>query len=155
MFSKLSSQNPYVRPQLILHYISRWVTQIPFFYRGCSYATVWIRVHKTLSILLHSESCDLVKVHQEVRGPALFFQDIYGQIPMQRFVICIIWAFPSQMKMTFCRQSHEVHNHHRVNYFLPFIDPIISHLNSRFPQELKAIFYSNFLQQLSGTIPCK
>jgi len=49
------------------------------------------------------------------------------------------------MKMTFCRQSNEVHNHHRVNYFLPFIDPIISHLNSRFPQELKAIFYSNYM----------
>jgi hypothetical protein len=45
---------------------------------------------RPLSTLLHSESCDLVKVHQEVRGPALFFQDIYGQIPMQRFVICII-----------------------------------------------------------------
>jgi hypothetical protein len=152
MFSKLSSQNPYVRPQLILHYISRWVTQIRFFYRGCSYATVWIRVHKTLSILLHSESCDLVKAHQDARGLIYnFFQGIYGQISMESFMICITWAFPSQMKMAFCRQSHEVHNHYRVNYFLPFIDPIISHLNSRFPQELKAIFY----RELSGTSPCQ
>jgi len=59
------------------------------------------------------------------------------------------------MKMTFCRQSKKntkaktlskcPSRSYRVNYFLLFIDHIISHLNSRFPQELKASFYGNYL----------
>ena len=74
---------------------------------------------------------------------------------MQSFMICMSESFPSQMKMTFCRQSKKYRKaktqskrpsrSYRVNYFLPFIDHIISHLNSRFPQELKASFYGNYL----------
>jgi hypothetical protein len=59
-------------------------------------------------------------------------------------MICMREAFPSQMKMTFRRQSQEVHkgkdtvnapverieDHYRVSYFLPFIDHTISHINS-------------------------
>ena len=36
-------------------------------------------------------------------------------------------------------------DHYRVNFFLPFIDHTISHLNSRFTQGRKAIFYGNYL----------
>ena len=78
-----------------------------------------------------------------------------GQIPMQ---ICwSVWAkrFHRKWKWRFDRQSQEVHkangpiesieDHYRVNYFLPLIYHIISHLNSRFPQEPETIFYGNYL----------
>ena len=38
--------------------------------------------------------------------------------------------------------AESIEDHYRANYFLSFFDHIISHLNSRFPQELKAIFYA-------------
>ena len=77
------------------------------------------------------------------------------QIPMQRFMICMSVSIanendvlPIKPKST-KRQRHRangpvesIEDHYRVNYFLLFIDHIISHLNSRFPQELKAIFYA-------------
>jgi len=81
---------------------------------------------------------------------------------MQSFVIYVSEAFPSQIKMTFCRQSREVHkgkdteqvesieDHYRVNFFLPFIDHIIT---SKFAISQRT--ESNFLRQLSGTSPCK
>ena len=57
---------------------------------------------------------------------------------MQSFVIYVSEVFPSQIKITFCRQSQEVYKgkdidqvesieeHYRVNFFLPFIDHIIT-----------------------------
>jgi hypothetical protein len=36
-----------------------------------------------------------------------------------------------------------IEDHYRVNYFLPFIDHTISHINSRFTQGRKALFYGN------------
>jgi hypothetical protein len=78
-----------------------------------------------------------------------------------RFRCRVSWsvsAFPSQMKMTFCRQSQEVHKgkdteqtpQSKVSKIIIaltifFHSLIISHLNSRFPHELKAIFYGNYL----------
>ena len=86
MFSKLSIHNPKVRPQPMLHHISRCVTQIRF-YRCCSYATVPIRVYKTFVYPPPVRTLWLKE------SPS---RDSVG-------------AFPSQMKMTFCRQSPEIH----------------------------------------------
>ena len=42
---------------------------------------------RPLSTLLHSESCDLVKIHQEVRGPLWFFRAYMG-----RFRCKVSWS---------------------------------------------------------------
>ncbi|VDI48642.1 Hypothetical predicted protein [Mytilus galloprovincialis] len=114
---------------------------------------------RPLSILLQSEACDLVKAHQEARDLLVIFQgirsdsdarfhDIYersASIATENDVV------PTKPRST-QRQRHRanapvesIEEHFRVNYFLPFIDHIISHLDSRFPEELKAIFYGNYL----------
>ena len=74
---------------------------------------------------------------------------------VQSFMICMSELFLSQMKITFCGQSKKYtkaktqskrpSRSYRVNYFLPFIDHIISHLNSWFSQELKASFHGNYM----------
>ena len=102
MFSKLSSKNPMVKLRPMLHQISRCVTQVRF-YRCCRMLQYVLGYTRSLSIILQSKFCDFMKA-QEARVLVLLFQG--------RFRCKVSWSvsgFPPQMKMTFCRQSQEVH----------------------------------------------
>ncbi|XP_048727017.1 zinc finger MYM-type protein 1-like [Ostrea edulis] len=114
---------------------------------------------RPLSILLQSESCDLVKAHQEARDLLLIFQgirsdsdrkfhDLYERsesIGDENNVVPTKPRIAQRQRHRANAPVESIEDHYRVNYFLPFIDHIISHLNSRFPEELKAIFYGNYL----------
>ena len=90
-----------------------------------------LRYIRPLSILLKSESGDLVKPFKRLAIFVLLFQVIYAQIPMQSFMICMrvsvenkndVWSTKPR------RQGQRTfEDHYRVNYFLPFIDHIISY----------------------------
>ena len=121
------------------------------FYRCCSYARVRIGIHMTI-VDPSSVRVLWLKAYQEARDFVLLFQGIQVQIPKQSFMIYIWkWRFADKAKKHKKEKDTEqtsvesIEDHYRVNYFLLFIDHtffIISHLNSRFPQELKAIFYA-------------
>jgi hypothetical protein len=124
----------------------------------CSYATVRIRVHKTfvnpspVRVLCLSESpsrgsksCFPFSWHISADYDAKF-HDLY-----EHFCRKWKWRFIDKARST-RRQRHRanapvesIEDYYCVCYFLPFIDHIISHLNSQFPQELKVIFESNYL----------
>ena len=146
------SQTPKVWPQPMLHDVSRCLIQIRF-YRGYSYPTVRIRVHTTfvdpslvwwLSETLQEarDICFAFSGYISADSDAKFY-DLY-----ESFRRKWKWRLADKAKKAKTQSklpSRTFEDHYRVNYFLPFIDHIISHLNSRFPQELKAIIYDNYM----------
>ena len=118
----------------MLHHISSCLTLIRL-YRGCSYAGVRIRVHNTFADPSPVRVLWL-KVHTTADSDARFLHDLY-----ERFHHKWKWRLADKAK-TYKKEIDTVESreeHYRVNHFLSFIYHVISHLNSRILQELKAI----------------
>jgi 8-oxo-dGTP pyrophosphatase MutT (NUDIX family) len=161
--SKLFNQNPKVRPQPMLHHISRCVTQIRF-YRCCSYVTVRISVHKTFT----DPSPDRVLWLNErpSRGSSFCFafsghiradsdakcHDLY-----ERFHLKWKWRFADKAKKYIkakiqSKRPSRKYQRSLLRYLLSSIH-WSCHITSKFATSSRT--ESNFLRQSSGTNPCK
>lgn len=108
---------------------------------------------RPLSILFQFETCVLVRAHLESRDLVSVFQgirtdssakfhDLYERsesIGRENEVVPMKPRSAQRQRHRANAPAENIEDYYRVNFFLPFIDYIISHLNSRFPKELKII----------------
>ena len=148
MFSKLSSTSKGQAAADASSYIA-------LRYSNSIFIVVALRYTRNLSILLQSESCDIVRAHQldgikRLKILFCFFRAYKGRFrhkvswSLNVSIACENDVLPkktsTQWKSKLPSRKY-IEYHFRINYFLSFIDHIIS----RFPQELQAIFYDNYL----------
>ncbi|KAK2548314.1 52 kDa repressor of the inhibitor of the protein kinase [Acropora cervicornis] len=115
---------------------------------------------RPLSVLLQSKTCDLVKAHTEARN--LKFRKLYARAVK---VAQTIEVLPSKPRTT-VRQMHRANAPaesipdfyrselelrlvyflcSRLNYYYPFLDHVIQHMNDRFPEALKGALQGTLL----------
>ncbi|XP_056017385.1 52 kDa repressor of the inhibitor of the protein kinase-like [Ostrea edulis] len=125
---------------------------------------------RPLSIALQSVNCDLVEAHTQARllvTTMTVIRTNYDKQFHDLFQRASAIATENEITVkprTAGRQRHRanaaaetVEEHFRINLFIPFIDHVISHLNSRFPEEVKPVLFGfylmpRFLQKLNDDI---
>ena len=121
----------------------------------CQYILAFTR---PLSVGLQNKECDLVLAHEDARNLVAAIQ---SQRSDERFhslylkataVAAKVGVSPNKPR-TVNRQVNrananvggEIEAHYKVNFYYPFIDHVIQHLNDRFPEEIKGVLLASFL----------
>ncbi|XP_068738668.1 52 kDa repressor of the inhibitor of the protein kinase-like [Montipora capricornis] len=119
----------------------------------CQYILAFTR---SLSVVLQSKECDLVLAHKDARNLVAAIQ---SQRSDERFHLLYSRATASKVGVlrtkprTVNRQVNrananvggDIEVHYKVNFYYPFIDHVIQHLNDRFPEEIKGVLLASFL----------
>ena len=121
----------------------------------CQYILAFTR---PLSVVLQSKECDLVLAHEDARNLVAAIQ---SQRSDERFHLLYSRATAIASKVgvsptkprTVNRQVNrananvggDIEVHYKVNFYYPFIDHVIQHLNDRFPEEIKGVLLASFL----------
>ena len=136
----------------------------------CQYILAFTR---PLTVVLQSKECDLVLAHEDVRNLVAAIQ---SQRSDERFhllysretaIASKVGVSPTKPR-TVNRQVNrananvggDIEVHYKVNFYYPFIDHVIQHLNDRFPEEIKGVLLASFLipsklQLLDETVVAK
>ena len=133
--------------------------QFTFIYAAvlCQYLLAFVR---PLSVALQSKQCNLVEAHENAQLLINTIHDMRDNATVQQkmfdrasTVANKIGVVPSRPRRA-GRQRHRanaataddtVESHFKVNYFLPFVDHILSHLQDRFPPEIKSVLLAAHL----------
>ena len=121
----------------------------------CQYILTFTR---PLSVVLQSKECDLVLAHEDAQNLVAAIQSQRSDerlhlLYSRAFTIASKVAVSPTKPRTVNRQVNrananvgdDIEVHYEVNFYYPFIDHVIQHLNDRFPEEIKGVLLASFL----------
>jgi len=121
----------------------------------CQYILAFTR---PLSVALQSTECDLVAAHQDARNLVATIQSqrtdekfhtLYTRAVAVADKTNVSPAKPRTVNRQINRPNanagDDIETHYKVNFYYPFIDHVIQHLNDRFPEEIKGVLLASYL----------
>ncbi|XP_068689182.1 52 kDa repressor of the inhibitor of the protein kinase-like [Montipora foliosa] len=121
----------------------------------CQYIFAFTR---SLSVVLQSKECDLVLAHENARNLVAAIQSqrsderfhlLYSRATAIASKVGVSPTKPStvnrQVNRAKANVGGDIEVHYKVNFYYPFIDHVIQHLNDRFPDEIKGVLLASFL----------
>lgn len=107
---------------------------------------------------LQSTECDLVLAHEDARNLVATiqsqrsdgrFHSLYSRAVAVAAKIGVSPAKPRTVNRQVNRANanigDNIETHYKVNFYYPFIDHVIQHLNDRFPEEIQGVLLASYL----------
>jgi len=113
---------------------------------------------RPLSVVLQSKECDLILAHEDARNLVAATQSqrsdekfhlLYSRATAIASKVGVSPTKPRtvnrQVNRANANVGGDIEVHYKVNFYYPFIDHVIQHLNDRFPEEIKEVLLASFL----------